>query len=366
MNRKQRKRQLARRRAHEGSLDRPRDILSRASYSTVKQGHIVPVTYQRNFAIEDQVAVHLPGEATCFLMNVRDAGKRSRFYRRIRPDGTAIDDIEASLDVIENKAAPLLNNVAGRTRLSPELKGGLAQFLAVQMLRGPAFFAQRRVDVERFVPHDLTTEHVKPALIAMTGGDMKLARQRVVELFQAPTQQFVGMLSLSSKVAAVLGSMRWQLLEFVDPLVAYSDQPVVVWPLGVQRFADLPRKPTFGPLGALEVRVPLSPHRALLMTWVDEPDAVAPVPAQEAYAAETNALVAAQADKQWMHMPGAEPPIALGSIRPLSRAFENGYTASAVRTSKRWQKTAEFLHRVRDKRFINDIEVVDLNWGTAA
>lgn len=366
VNRKQRKRQLARRQAHGPAPDRPRNVLDRASYANVKQGHIVPRTYQLNFAVDEHVAVHVPGRSDCVRLHVQNAGTRSRFYRRTRPDGTPIDDIEASLDVLEGVAGPVLRAVADGAPLTENRKGVLAQFLAVQMLRGPAFFAKQHVDVEEFVPKVLTTAHIKPALVARTGGDMRLARQHVIEMFRQPTQTMLSMLSVSVKVSAVLGSMRWQLLHFDSPLVAYSDQPVVVWPLNVAAFAVPPNAPNFGPLNALEVRAPLSPHLVVLMTWADEPDISGPVEAPPVYAAETNKLVIAQADKQWMHRLGSEPPVAAGPIRPLSRAFEDRYTRDAVESSRRRAATAAYLDRVAKRRFIDDIEVVTINKRAAA
>src|SRR4051794_5917189 len=87
MDRKQRRRQLARRRAHAERPDRPRHVFSRESYSTVKQGHIVPVTYQRNFAVGQTVALHVDNGGTCVATSIRNTATRGPFYRRTRPDG---------------------------------------------------------------------------------------------------------------------------------------------------------------------------------------------------------------------------------------------------------------------------------------
>lgn len=360
MNTRQRKRKYDRRRAHAGATqDRPRNILEREHYPTVKQGHIVPVAYQRSFATNDFVAVHVPGRTDCVKLNVANAGTRSRFYRRKRSDGTEIDDFEAMLAELENVAGPVLRDIAGDAPLTPDRKGVLAQFLAVQMLRGPAFFSQHHVNIERFVPKTLTRKHVKPALLKQTGGDFKLAREQVVALFRDPTQALMQMLTVSMKVSAVLGSMRWQVLRFDSPLVAYSDQPVVVWPEKYAAFNAPPSTPSFGPLTALEVQAPLSPHLVLLMTWADAPDAENPVQAQQPYAGETNALVIGQADKQWMHQLGDEPPVAGGLIRPLSRAFEPLYTVATAQRSRRRAITSQYLDSVQSKKFLNDIQVVN-------
>jgi Protein of unknown function (DUF4238) len=68
----------------------------------------VPVAYQRSFAVDEKVAVHVPGRADCVQLHIENAGTRSRFYRRTRPDGTEIDDIEAMLSEVESIAAPVL------------------------------------------------------------------------------------------------------------------------------------------------------------------------------------------------------------------------------------------------------------------
>ena len=260
----------------------------------------------------------------------------------------------------------MLRDVVAGAPLTFERKGGLTQFLALQMLRGPVFVARHHDNVDQFLPQELTMEHVKPALIALTGGDMELARERVVEAFRNPTERLKRMVPISMKVSAVLGSMRWRLVRFADPVVAYSDQPVVVWPLAVEAYRTLPTEPNFGPLEALEVQVPLSPHLVLLMTWDDEDDELDPVDVPAPYAAETNALVIAQADKQWMHQLGPEPPVALGTVRPLSRAFSDGSTAETARVSRRRAQTARYLHRVRNREYLNDFEVVTIRRNSRA
>ena len=78
---------------------------------------------------------------------ITEAGARSRYYRRVRPTGEAIDDIEASLAFVEDKvAAPLAQVIAGGP-LTFQRKAALAQLVGLQMLRGPAFFEHRRTIV---------------------------------------------------------------------------------------------------------------------------------------------------------------------------------------------------------------------------
>jgi hypothetical protein len=104
------------------------------------------------------------------------------------------------------------------------------------------------------------------------------------------------------------------------------------------------------------------PHLAILMTWSDIPDKGSAVSAQTRFAGELNAFVIAQADDQWMHRPDAEPPVLPGHSGPLSRSFELGYSARDLERSKRRAFAADYLARVRDERFLGDIEICDLQW----
>jgi hypothetical protein len=356
MNRKQRQRRHARRRLHKQVTRAPRNVISRVSYPTVKQGHIVPRVYQANFAIGEQVSMHVDGR--CVLTNIRNAGTRGPYYRRTRPDGSTIDDIETSLSFIEEAVRPVFDAVLGGAPLTVERKGTLAQFFGIQIVRGPAFFEQRTELVDRMLG-DLTAAQIKPRALARTGGDVEAIRQQVRGAYLAKTHQFITMINTSFKIASVIGSMRWQLLRFPRPLLAYSDHPVVLWPFDVPASTPFTRQ-HLAPMSAIEIRVPLAPELALLMTWADHPDPLHPTPAHERFAGELNAFTIGQADRQWMHTPGPEPPIATGTLTPLHPAFESGYDPAAAAQSQRRVAAGRYLHRVRNKNHLSQIEIVDL------
>ena len=166
------------------------------------------------------------------------------------------------------------------------------------------------------------------------------------------------MLTRSQKLSWVLGGMRWQVLRFPGPIVAYCDQPVVVWPLGVERIDARPTQPTLGPLNALEIRVPLAPDLLLLMTWEDADDLATPLPAPSSFAADTNSLVIAQADKQWMHQPGAEPPISTSTLTPISRAVNPLYGPAQATPSIRRATVVKELDRVLDRTWLNTVKII--------
>ncbi len=263
-------------------------------------------------------------------MKVGNAGVRSRYYRRDRPDGSSIDDVEASLSVVEGAAATPLREIIFGEPLTMERKAALAQFFAVQLLRGPAFFEQREELLGPMIDA-LTAAELKPSAVAQHGS-VEAVKTLVHGAYIGPTQRFLTMLATSKKMAVALGDMRWHLLRADRPLLAFSDHPVVVWPMQLERTEPFSRQ-GLGPLGAIEVRVPLSPQLAVLMTWVDLPDPATPARMSQRVAEELNAFTIGQADRQWMHRPGDEPPIATGSMLPLSRIYERGYSSDLVLAS---------------------------------
>jgi hypothetical protein len=67
-----------------------------------------------------------------------------------------------------------------------------------------------------------------------------------------------------------------------------------------------------------------------------------------------------------MHQPGTQPPIALGAMEPLSREFETSYSVGRAEASIRRHAAARYLHRVRKKRFLSDIEMADITLKSPA
>jgi Protein of unknown function (DUF4238) len=205
VNHRQRRRRQERRAHHasSGARDRPRLILARDSYPKVKSAHIVPRMYQRRWAIDDQVSVHVDGSTSCLDMSTRKARTRSRYYQRTRPNGEKIDDVEACLAYVEDKAGEPLGDLIDGQPITAERKGGVAQLLGLQMLRGPAFFEQRE---ELLVPllEQLRPADFKPRAVAAASGDVAEVRRKVMSAYLDPTQRFMTMLTSSVKLATVL------------------------------------------------------------------------------------------------------------------------------------------------------------------
>ncbi|HEY8816117.1 MAG TPA: DUF4238 domain-containing protein [Candidatus Dormibacteraeota bacterium] len=321
--------------------ERPVFTIDGSNSPKVEDGHIVPRMYQKAWEVKGRrVAVHVDGTEVCEVKSTKLVATRGPYYCRTRPKGDQTDDTEDSLSRIENKAAaPLRQLVAGQP-LEAERKGIVAQLLAVQIMRGPAFFAQRE-EIVRPPLEAATAKDFQPQALASVGGDVDMVRQEAIAAELDPTKQFITMLAYARKIASVLGLMRWQLLHFDAPVLAYSDHPVVLWPLNAPSSQPF-RRQGLGPSGTLEIRVPIAPNAAILMNWLDLSDEVG-VQMPTSVAAELNAFTISQAETEWMHQPGSEPEVGNGVFEPLSRLIDPSYGKQTVLRSTRHALAAQFF-----------------------
>jgi hypothetical protein len=336
--------------------ERPAFTIDGSQSPTVNDGHIVPRVFQAAWADEEsKVAVHKVGGEGCRPKSTKRVMTRGPHYRRTRPTGETTDDVEDSLRRIEDKASDPLKGLVSGEVLDEEAKGILAQFFSVQMFRGPAFFAQRE-ELIRPALEAASREDFTEYGLAAAGGDVEVVRKRVIDAYLDPTKSFVTMIAYAVKVASVLGVMRWQALRFEEPLLAYSDHPVVLWPIGEASSAPFARQ-GIGALGTLEIRVPISPKAAILMNWIPQDDDYA-VWLPPSAAAELNAFTVSQAEEEWAHKLGREPEIGRGTFKPLSRLIDPSYDREAVAASARHRHAAGFLKGIQGRQFMNEVEVL--------
>lgn len=281
-----------------------------AEYPNVKNAHIVPRTYLQPWTIGGKIGVVQVLESKRLEMAVENVATRRRFYRRRRPDGTQIDDIEWTLGQIESNATPLLHSFDEAWPFSDQDKLKLAVLFAFQLLRTPRSqeeFKERTRefgnDYEREHPSALTQDELEGQYALLASDTYRLGR----------------MLSHGITGAAVFASMHWALVEFARPLIATSDHPLVLWPGAESRSPRVEQITQTGILECVEFRLPLSPNHAVLMTWSDTPDDEhTRVRGTRDHAGNLNAFTVASAERQWFYRPGTSPPIASGNLRPLS------------------------------------------------
>ena len=305
----------------------------------------MPRVYLRQWAPEGQIGMCLVGDSAKRLVSVDDAGTRSRFYRRERPDGTEIDDVEWSLGRIEAKAGDLLPGLEDRWPLSLENKVALAEFFAVQAVRGPRA-REWRQQIAREAIEEVRNDGGFAEVAAYEGVD----EQEVIETNEkhllGSTHENLSMLRLSRRATAAFGSMVWLLLRYRSPRLATADHPVVMRGLGVGAAAPAP-SPIDGFVRTLEVIVPVSPTAAVLMAWLDEPPVrEVPVEIGVHHARSLNSFAIANADRQWFFAPGTNAPTTTGALLPLSTELISGYSDTSAEGSK---VRSETLRRLQEQ-----------------
>jgi hypothetical protein len=299
-------------------------------FSRVDNAHIIPRFWLRQFANENDVIGVVRGGRK-YETKTRRAGVRRKFYARTRPSGERIDDSEWSMSQLEGPSAKALREV--EREWPPDLgrKATLAQLFGLQLVRGPDY---------RFYHERLATDEI--TRFVLDGAGIERAAQDVNAEGLVPvatgvaddTQRLLRMNLLSAKVSASLGSMTWTLLRCNTDDLALSDQPVALWPIGVE--SQLRRAEKLwvaGLVNLLEVRVPVSPRLAILMTWADRVDDPEPVDVITQQAINLNAFTITGADQEWFHRPGADPHSNQGPWFPLSRQLIDGYTTEVAQNS---------------------------------
>lgn len=301
------------------------------SFPNVKQGHVLPRVLQANWAVGGMVDVRLAGTTRSFRGNINDVGTRRRAYQRVRPNGEKVDDTEWSLSVIESAVQPVLRDVEALWPLPDEERATLAEFIAVQIVRGPNWWADRARMVRE------VADEARRGRITAPAGSPRAISEADIETSEAwlldNTLRDTDMLRISRKLCSVLSGMTWSLLKFEQDVVALSDHPVVVWPAKFDRwsrgFAS-----SAAMIDALEIRMPLGPQLALLMTWRDAHDDRHPLTPDRRHARSLNELTIAQADKHWLWKPGSSPLRGTGTMKPISPTIWRAYSRDAVYRSK--------------------------------
>jgi hypothetical protein len=311
-------------------------------YKVVKRPHVVPRGYLRGFAVNDLIAMRLVGESASREVPVGKAGVLKEFYRRHRPDGTPIYDVEWSLEHIDRAVPPILREISERWPLSIQEKSILAEFVGMQVVRGARWRAWHRGFTSDFIAEARASGEYEGSQPEGMSIDEAIAEAE--GSLSSDTAALTKMLELSRKTTQIVGSMHWSLIEFERPWVATSDHPFVIWKLGLSSRQPKKSEDFFesGFLNTLEARFPVSASRVLLMTWADAPDSEAQrVVGNKEIAGNLNAFTVAEAEHQWFHMPRTRVPAASGQLLPLAPRVLHGYSADVARTSRRRSATSQ-------------------------
>jgi hypothetical protein len=166
--------------------------------------------------------------------------------------------------------------------------------------------------------------------------------------------RFIRMLSAALTTTSVFGSMHWTLVELERPLIATSDHPVVLWPGSESRAPQAVQVTEAGIMRCSKVRLPLSPFRAVLMTWADQADEDDVRVSGRAITLQTSTPSQSPPPiGKWFHQTGRDHPTARGRV--LSAALVRART-------RRWQRAAEIVNaKVGHELADREIEVVRIS-----
>lgn len=317
---------------------------SRAMAAEFKRNHIVTAGYLRSWAAADgRVAVqHLRG-GTAHRSLPEKAGVRNGWWG----DQSTAKGVETLLSDFESTALPTLQDPTAAWPLQLDRRRALALFLAVHVVRSPAYRERLKALVDKNVS-DIRREF--PAWAQAVPDHLhQYLSSRAFEV-----ESSIGNIT---RIASVLSSMHATLMEANRPAVLTSDHPIAIVPLTLRPSAPVDAIPATGFLDVLEVRFPLNPRHVLLLSWHQDTDQPHPVRLTEQNLANCNRAVLAQAEYQAFHHPSWSPPIVappwqLGPVEPLAPRLLDGYNEEAARTSQR---------RLRASALVNDMIREDIH-----
>jgi len=261
---------------------------------------------------------------------------RSRELRR---------QMEQHLAQLEGEVGGLLGELSPRwpLRLGSNERVKLARFLALHALRTPGWRRLVPMLGERVINED-------PEYLSQ-----RFNRSVADMSSEANSDDWLAE-TLKAQVPLlgnVLAAMHWSLVEFAEPALITSDQPLVAIPFD-EAGADetVPPLPAAGLLHTLEYRFAVDPRRLLVLTWIDSHEPAAPSRGTPWIAATANRSARAQADAEWFHHRAivplfVAPPFvpAAGDYEPLSPRILPYYSTYRALVSQRRRAT---VSRTRD------------------
>jgi hypothetical protein len=315
--------------------------------TTPKRHHTVSAGYIGRFARAGRVSVH---SVTGRVIEIgpRAVGFQNDFWG----SDELATEVEQAFNKVENPVLRMLRNLPERWPLSTQDRGALAQFIAVHVIRTPAFgaFARRAGDraLEGSVHEIAKKRGVPEKRVAAIAQVMKGQRNHVRLL-----------LGQIGRIGSMFSNMQWNLVQFDQNWLITSDQPVVMLPLHGGVVSPASSVPAFGFRDIMEGWFTLDPRQLLLMTWAEASDSTQPLIGSYRQACSINCAVRMQALTEWVSRPGSTPPfhappILEPSIYPISTELLPGYTVQAAANSRRRAAANQLMTKVIEENAPRD------------
>lgn len=265
------------------------------------------------------------------------------FRRRFFGDRALSERAERVFGVYERRGLEALKRVDDEWPvLDMGTRTDIGGLVGIHMIRNPAFVAND----ERMIQEQLTRNQ---PTYAETMTQMQL--NAIVDHMTGDQFKVEHMLESVPKQRSLVASMHWTLVEFDAPLLATSDHPVTAVPfLPDDVRIDVTAMPQAGYLATSELRIALSPTRALLGTWLNDEDSPEPIHGSERDAVQLNRAVIGQADREWIHHPDRWPPrltvedFEMAQCHPVAFRLIPGYDRDSAMSSDRRAHAGELVN----------------------
>lgn len=241
-----------------------------------RRHHLVPKFYLRRFAKHERVRVR-PRDfgKKAFETHVENASVRSHYYTVDLKDGTRSTAIEKMLSEVEGAAADVFRGLDNGVIPSGEAREMFSFYMTLQMTRTQS---QRKTMDEMGTAVVRRLLEIAPIAMARdlfvkrTGHeprDDELERERAQIRAQAKSAILEGtqnnhieaMLTNARDLAPLLGERGWSVIDFGEPLLLTSDNPVLPY----SPPSEIPAGWGVGIANAAFVAYPLDPQHALFM-----------------------------------------------------------------------------------------------------
>jgi hypothetical protein len=297
------------------------------SSNAPRKHHTVTAGYLRRFALDKRIKIHRG--ATTTTKGVRGVAFQLDYWGST----DVATKMEAWLGKEEDRALEVLSDLSSRWPPRGDDRGALGIFMAIHVVRTPAYSglirqlgarADEEILAENAAELGLTPEEVEVYAELLRGDDVHA---------HALTRQ-------ARYIGSHLASMHWTLAEFDEPLIT-CDQPVVLLPPVPVPVTPASAQFPAGLAATFEGRFTLDPHHALVMSWDEDP--TEPIlQGTYAQACSINAALKAQAMSEWYSQPGTTPPFlmlpyATERVYAISQELRPGYSVERARSSGRRQ-----------------------------
>lgn len=299
-----------------------------------RHNHVVQKGYLNLFARDERIVSHFVGSDVTKEISTNDAAVRKNFYVTTWPDGTRSTALETAMNKLETPVPAILRRIERDWPLAEDDRSALAEYLALQAVRSPAWDHQYR---------DMTAIWLREKRDHYDHTDEQWASLEAHVTSDAHRHE--SMIENQHKLTTLVGSMHWALLVFSNERLVTADHPLVV--MSSEAGAPPGAIPKGGMTEAVEFIFPVGPRRALLLTWIDGIDEQQPRHCNARVASAINAHVLANAQHQWFTTPGstAAPPLDRPA-EPISYGiYEGSYSLEVAAYSERRREVLAIINK---------------------